>query len=351
MSLYYRLQLVMIVCFVIVYARLYSQPIQQNNPLANAQQTLDTNLVTSNPTIEAQKLYQFFRSIYGSKIMSSVMTLSSFDEIDWLKNNVGKEPAMIGLDFMHCNRGYTWYDNEQPIKDAIKYWNRNGIAIFSWHWRDPSRITEAFYTKETRFDVSKIFDTSSAEYGAMIHDIDSVASLLKILQSKGIPVLWRPLHEASGKWFWWGAKGPNACKKLYQIMYNRMVHYHGLRNLIWVWTTESNDEEWYPGDAYVDIIGRDLYKKGNHRSHIKEFNKINTSYQGKKMVTLSECGSFPSPDNLLKDQSPWLWFMPWYGKFVRSSSYNSLELWKETLNHEYVITLDEMPSFKSVIKN
>jgi|HigsolmetaAR201D_1030396.scaffolds.fasta_scaffold01539_10 Beta-mannanase len=307
---------------------------------------LDTNLVTPNSLPEAQQLYRYFRSVYGNKILSSVMTLGSFDEINWLKNNTGKEPAIIGLDFMHCYRGYTWYDNEHPIKDAISYWSRNGIAIFCWHWRDPSRRTETFYTRGTHFDVSKIFDVTSAEYKAMIRDIDSIASLLKILQYKGIPVLWRPLHEASGKWFWWGAKGPEPYKELYRVMFHRMVNTHGLRNLIWVWTTESDDEEWYPGDAYVDIIGRDLYKKGNHQSHIKEFNKINASHRGKKMIALSECGSIPSPDNLIKDKASWLWFMPWYGNFVRNASYNSLEFWKEVLHNEYVITLDKMPSFK-----
>lgn len=308
---------------------------------------INTNLVTPNSTIEVQKLYQFLCLIYGKKILSSVMTLSSFDEINWLKKHTAKEPAMIGLDFMHCNRGYKWYDNTQPVKDAGSYWNRNGIPVFCWHWRDPSRITEAFYTKETSFDVTNIFKAGSAEYAAMIRDIDSIAGYFKILQAERIPAIWRPLHEAAGGWFWWGAKGPAACKKLYHVMYDRMVNYHGLRNLIWVWTVEPDDEAWYPGDEYVDIIGRDLYIKGNHNSQINEFKRINKLYQGKKMITLSECGSLPDPGNLVKDHSPWLWFMPWYGYFVKDTSYNSLELWKRTLEHEYVISLDEMPSFKT----
>src|SRR5690606_4433648 len=164
----------------------------------------------------------------------------------------------------------------------------------------------------TLFDVSKIFETDSPEYAAMMRDIDSVAGFFKILQSEKIPAIWRPLHEASGGWFWWGAKGAEPCKKLYQLMYRRMVNYHGLRNLIWVWTDEPNGPEWYPGDDFVDIVGRDLYVKGNHHSQKKEFNRMNQLYQGKKMLALSECGSFPDPDGLLKDRVPWSWFMPWY---------------------------------------
>lgn len=317
-----------------------------NNTTTTNRFSINTSLVTPNATTEANALYTFFKNNYGKKIISGVMTLNSFDETSWLKTNTGKEPAIVGIDFMHCNRGYTWYDNDQPIKDAKAYWDRNGIPVFCWHWRDPSRTTEEFYTSNTSFDISKVNDTASAEYKAMISDIDFVAGQLKKLQNQKVPVLWRPLHEAAGGWFWWGAKGAAPCKKLYQLMYNRMVNYHGLKNLIWVWTHEANDDAWYPGDEYVDIVGRDIYKTGDHSSQLTEFSTMNTLYSKKKMVTISECGSMPDVDNLVKDSTAWLWFMPWYGDFVRSSTYNSLDLWKKMFASDYVITLDEMPSLK-----
>jgi mannan endo-1,4-beta-mannosidase len=307
---------------------------------------INATLVTLNPTAEASALYQFLRNNYGKKIISGVMTLDSFDEINWLKANTGKEPAIIGLDFMHCNRNYTWYDNEQPIKDAKTYWERNGIPVLVWHWRDPSRKTEEFYTNKTAFDISKIDDANSAEYKAMISDIDYISGLLKKLQDQKVPVIWRPLHEAAGGWFWWGAKGAAPCKKLFQLMYERMVNHHGLKNLIWVWTHEPNDQAWYPGDQYVDIVGRDIYKQGDHSSQVSEFNAMNNIYGSKKMITMSECGSMPDANNLVKDIAAWSWFMPWYGNYVRNSTHNSLDLWKKMFASNYVITLDEMPSLK-----
>ena len=275
------------------------------------------------------------------------MTLNSMDEINWLKSKTGKEPALIGLDFMHCGRGYTWYNDLTPVNDARNYYNRNGIPAFCWHWRDPLRKTEAFYTADTNFDISKINDENSPEYKAMIQDIDYISGLLKKLQDDGVPVLWRPLHEASGGWFWWGAKGPEPCKKLYRLMYDRMVNHNGLKNLIWVWTSQQNDTDWYPGDDVVDIVGRDIYKDGDHSSQILEFNQLNDDVNGKKMITLSESGSFPDADNLVKDGAAWSYFMPWYGDFVRDAKYNSLDLWKKMFAHDYVITLDEMPDLKS----
>jgi len=318
----------------------------QTNRFSNLTKTL----VTPNAMYEANALYQFLLQNYGKKIISGVMTLNSFDETTWLKTNTGKEPAIIGLDFMHCFQGYNWYNNEQPIKDAKAYWDRNGIPEITWHWRDPSNITEQFYTSDTSFDVSKINDPTSNEYKAMIRDIDSISGLLKKLQEQRVPVIWRPLHEAAGGWFWWGAKGAQPCKKLYHVMYDRMVNYHGLKNLVWVWTREPNDNSWYPGDEYVDIVGRDIYKQGDHSSQVTEFDAMNTLYSSKKMVTISECGSMPDVDNLVKDGAAWSWFMPWYGEYTRKLDgkyeFNSLDLWKKMFASTYVITLDEMPSLK-----
>ena len=310
---------------------------------------INKTLVTPEPTDNTNKLYQFLNDNYGKKIISGAMTLNSMDEIRWLKSNTGKEPALVGLDFMHCGQGYTWYNDEEPINDARNYYNRNGIPAFCWHWRDPLNTTEAFYTKDTKFDISKISDPNSAEYKAMIKDIDYVSGLLKKLQDSDVPVLWRPLHEASGGWFWWGAKGAEPCKKLYRLMYDRMVNYHGLKNLIWVWTSQQNDQSWYPGDDVVDMIGRDIYKDGDHSSQILEFNQLNMDVKGKKMIALSECGSFPDVDKLIADEAPWSYFMPWYGDFVRNAKYNSLDLWKKMFAHNYVLTLDEMPNLKTYV--
>jgi mannan endo-1,4-beta-mannosidase len=313
---------------------------------------INANLVTPNPTYEANALYQYLRENYGKQILSGTMTLDSYDEIKWLSDNALKKPAIIGLDFMHCNRNYDWYDNEQPIKDAKSYWDNNGIPVLIWHWRDPSRTTEEFYTKNsnkpsgTTFDISQINDSNSEGYKAMLADIDWVSGQLKKLQEQNVPVIWRPLHEAAGTWFWWGAKGAQPCKKLYQLMYDRMVNYHGLRNLIWVWTREPNDEPWYPGDEYVDIVGRDIYKTGDHTSQLEEFKAMNTLYGGKKMIAITECGSMPDAANLVADKAPWAWYMTWYGDFVRSSTYNSLTLWKKNFASPYVVTLDEMNSLK-----
>ncbi|MCC9166995.1 glycoside hydrolase family 26 protein [Pontibacter sp. XAAS-A31] len=129
------------------------------------------------------------------------------DEVNWLKQNTGKEPALVGLDFMHSGRAYSWYNDKEPITDAKNWYNRNGIPAIIWHWHDPSRTTEEFHIKNqshlisTTFFILKIPDENSAEYRAILADIDYVAGMLKELQDQRVPVVWRPLHEAAGGWF------------------------------------------------------------------------------------------------------------------------------------------------------
>lgn len=317
---------------------------------ASSRFNIDQTLVTPDPIPEATALYGFLLDHYNKRIISGGMTLNDINNstwLDWIKTKTGEEVALLGIDFMHSGRGHSWYDDEAPIKDAETWYNRNGIPALMWHWADPLRTTNEFYTDKTNFDVSKIADVNSPEYAAMLADIDFVSGMLKKLQEKGVPVVWRPLHEAAGGWFWWGAKGPEPLKALWHLMFDRMVNHHGLRNLIWVWTAEPGDDAWYPGDEYVDIIGRDIYKDGDHSSHVLEFNSLNDRFGGNKMIALSENGSFPDVDNLLKDEAGWLWFMPWYKEYTTDSKYNSVALWQKMMNHEYVITLDEMPDLRS----
>jgi len=84
---------------------------------------------------------------------------------------------------------------------------------------------------------------------------------LKRLQDAGVPILFRPLHEAEGAWFWWGAKGPEATKELWLLLHDRLTNHHKLNNLIWVWN--SLLPAWYVGDDTVDILSADVYAQGN----------------------------------------------------------------------------------------
>lgn len=321
-------------------------------------------LVTPNPSKEVQNLMNYLRSIYKKKTLSGTMANVSWntEEADWVYAQTGKYPALNCFDFIHHIYSPANWINYENTEVVEKWWNSNGIVAAMWHWCVPKDMKAdspkefAFYTKDTNFDVSKINDPNSSEYKLLIKDIDIISGYLKLLQNKNIPVIWRPLHEAAGNtnsyvggtgWFWWGAKGPEPFKALWKLMFERMTKYHKLNHLIWVWTSQGNDADWYPGDEYVDLVGRDLYPETNiHDSQLTEFNKVKTIVADKKMIALTECGGIPNPDLMFEKGDTWLWFMPWYGDFTRNDKQNGSAYWKTIMNNANVITRDQMPSLK-----
>jgi len=315
---------------------------------------IDAGLVTPNPTKEAVNLYNFLKASFGTKVLSGTTSNNnnSNDEATWVFQQTGKWPALACFDFInHPWINQNWVDYAAPLRNGKDYWNNNGIINLMWHWRDPLSVNKsgAFYTADTNFDVSKVTDPTSAEYKAMIADIDLISTYLQQFKDANIPVIWRPLHEASGGWFWWGAKGAEPCKALWKLMYDRMVNVHGLNNLIWVWTTDVSSEalNWYPGDNYVDIVGMDIYPGDNqHGSQYFSFNKVKDLFGGKKLITLSECGSAPDPALMKENGDMWSWFMPWCGDYTRLDKNNGAAWWNKYFTYDFVITRDKMSGLK-----
>ena len=93
---------------------------------------------------------------------------------------------------------------------------RHGLVGLCWHWRAP--LDEpSFYTSETHFDIARAVTPGTQEYAGVLHDLDAIAGELEVLRDARVPVVWRPLHEANGRWFWWGSGGPEPFKKLWRI--------------------------------------------------------------------------------------------------------------------------------------
>jgi|WetSurMetagenome_2_1015567.scaffolds.fasta_scaffold00047_41 mannan endo-1,4-beta-mannosidase len=312
--------------------------------------TIDANLVTPGASTQAVNLYNYLKTNFMTNIISGTMAnySTNINEATWVHDQTGKWPALTCFDFIDHTipkSGSVLY--EAPFTLGQSWWNNNGIVALMWHWRDPLSKDGAFYTANTTFDVSKITNTSSQEYIEMVRDIDTIAKYLKEFRDANIPVIWRPLHEAAGGWFWWGAKGAAPCKALWQLMYDRLVNYHGLNNLIWVWTTNTNSDalDWYPGHNYVDIVAMDIYPGENqHSSQYFEFNRVKEKFEGRKIIALSECGSVPDPALMKQYGDIWSWFMPWNGDYTESSSHNGTTWWKKFFTYSYVISRDNMPN-------
>ncbi|KAA6341533.1 Mannan Endo-1 4-beta-mannosidase, partial [termite gut metagenome] len=259
----------------------------------------NSGLVTFNPTPEAQKVYDFLHENFGKKIISGTVANVNWNinEAEWVYKHTDKYPALNAFDYIHLYASPANWINYENIQVVEDWWNNNGLVAAMWHWNVPVNEGSndyAFYspgsnTSSTSFDITKALQEGTYENRVIKADLDKIANNLLLLKQKNIPVIWRPLHEAAGGWFWWGAKGGDACKELWKLMFNTFKA-KGLNNLIWVWTSEPNDEAWYPGDEYVDIIGRDVYNKTAASQMYNEYKTLKERYPN-KIVALSECGN------------------------------------------------------------
>ena len=267
--------------------------------------------------------------------------------------NSGWSEIASGTDYFDISGDYTLVITEDVLKSLQEggliigghdytavavYLENNGTAL------DPNK-DYAFYKADTEFDATNATVEGTWENKVFTEDLKNAAAYLKLLRDADIPVLWRPFHEAAGGWFWWG-KDAASFKSLWIAMFNYFKT-EGLDNLIWVWTTEGNDADWYPGDQYVDIVGRDVYNKET-ADCVSEYTSIAENY-GNKIVSLSECGAVGLISEQWASGARWSWFMPWYDGTNEDGSpvvHADEAWWKDAMSQEFVVSREDLPSME-----
>ena len=267
--------------------------------------------------------------------------------------NSGWSEIASGTDYFDISGDYTLVITEDVLKSLQEggliigghdytavavYLESNGTAL------DPNK-DYAFYKADTEFDAANATVEGTWENKVFTEDLKNTAAYLKLLRDADIPILWRPFHEAAGGWFWWG-KDAVSFKSLWIAMFNYFKA-EGLDNLIWVWTTEGNDADWYPGDQYVDIVGRDIYNKET-ADCVSEYTSIAGNY-GNKIVSLSECGTVGLISEQWASGARWSWFMPWYDGTNEDGSpvvHADEAWWKDAMSQEFVVSREELPSME-----
>lgn len=333
-------------------------------------------LVSKNANDSTKKLFEYLKSIYGRNILSGQQYLQPAELEDAVYYNLtGKLPTIRGYDLMDIDKHLKVTQTDR----AVQWAKESGCIItMCWHWYAPDNILDtsdcqwSFYYKttdydrKTSFDIIKAVKEGTPEYEFAISRIDKAAGELKKLEAENIPVLWRPLHEAAGNWFWWGNRGNDggesieAYKKLWYIIFDRLENYHKLTNLIWVWNGQS--EEMAVNLNTFDLCGEDIYSEimWDHSSQKAKYLEV-TSYTHGKRAALSECGYIPDPEELKRDNVKWLWWLPWWGRFVYKTDEEHRPVFdkkglplnnpdhftekqlKEYFDNDYCLTLDKLP--------
>lgn len=309
------------------------------------------------------------------------------NDVDLIYKLTGKYPAIQGFDFGSYCPAYAWDDG--VAKRMIEWTNeKGGICTASWHVNVPTTMADytlgeplAFekttYSEKTDFKTANCMVEGTIEYEYFQLCMENLAAELLKLQDAGVPVIFRPLHEAegnpshtddpidgSGAWFWWSKEGAVVYKQLWAFLQDTLENEYGLHNLIWeqnlyAWSDAS--AEWYSGDDRVDIVAFDKYNTQYNRHDGKTsgpnldaeagiFYKIHGYVDGNKMIAMAENDSVPSMSNMLTEHAYWLYFCPWYDgengapPFVSGENYQDHEELSKLYNSDFCITLDELPA-------
>ena len=286
---------------------------------------MSESLSNKNANAKTQRIYNFFKDIYGKRtILGQCTAYGSHTEFDAFDKAFGKRPALRTFDFLYDS--YTTCKGNPLAKDvteAIEWSKEGGLVVFDWHWNDP--INNSFSSENNSFLLADavtdkdIACLSEKELDALcdsgeinnktrllLRDIDLISYLMSQMEKENITVIWRPLHEAEGGWFWWGASGAENYKWLWKLLHERMTNYWKLNNLIWLWNGQN--PKWYPSDEYCDIVSIDIYNTPHDNSTavnaLADYQKITTS----KPAAIAECSTMIDPKQIVRDNAYWLWF-------------------------------------------
>lgn len=320
----------------------------------------DFHLSNPNALPVCHRVMALLRTLRGKRMLMGQHINGSDVDVELIERLSGRLPALVGFDMMSFSSACCPKERTSACVNEVAncmgnveralYWGRDrgALVTLSWHWFSPTDgWDKSFYTEKTKFDLADALRTKDHRYELLLADIDRVAAQLARLQEANIPVLWRPLHEAEGRWFWWGASGPASYIELYRLMYERLTFHHGLNNLIWVWNAPENG--WFPGEDVVDIIATDVYApQANAGEMALEYGRCVEAAENRPYpVALAEAGVAPDPELIRERGLDWMWFMLWCG-FTHDPQQNPPERLERILKHPMIVDLEE---FKQMMAN
>lgn len=307
--------------------------------------------VTPDASEEAVALLNYIYSISGDHTLAGqhCAPLVGSTRLSVVHRMTGRYPALFGQDFGFSYPGYWDGINyrQRIVDEAIRRYNEGFIITIMWHAVPPTQDEPVSFKESIQGDLTDEEWQQLITPGTLLNErwksqVDVVAWFLKQLRYAKVPVLWRPYHEMNGDWFWWGKKpGDDGYKKLYQMMFDRFVNFHGLNNLIWVYNTNEfkpgvdPHAMYYPGDKFVDILATDVYSEKFSPENYEQMLELADG----KPIALGEVGDNPTLE-ILENQPAWTWFMSWGDPDDFNREFRNT---REIYNSERIITLDELP--------
>lgn len=207
---------------------------------------------------------EFFNSFkYSSGSAHGDKTYSDSHEV------TGAYPVVLGSDFHY------YLDKSETEKnyhtEAVKWAYQQGFVItFDWHIS--ARNTTSYTCNGSPVNLASNIANGNVngDQDWYLAELDKVITIINNdlkVNGENIPIVFRPLHEMNGNWFWWGAACSGLTPTDYRALYQLTVDYVKARtnSVLFCWSPNSPINSnvlanYYPGDAYVDIVGLDMYE-------------------------------------------------------------------------------------------
>ena len=233
-----------------------------------------------------------------------------------IKDVTGDYPAVMGceigrieLDWKKDLDGVPFDSTRHYIQQAYA---RGTVITMSWHLNNPYTGKSAWEPDPATVKAILPGGEKNDFYKTWLDKVAAYLHSLKGKRGEAIPVIFRPFHELNGSWFWWGRNHctPDELKRLYQFTEQYLRDVKDVHNLLYAYNTDrfATKEEFmerYPGDDWTDVIGFDIYQKGDvakNEAFIKDLDTSltiieNIANKHNKIPALTEFGYNEVPDS------------------------------------------------------
>ena len=252
-----------------------------DDPLADSGRTQRTeNLLENLKAIGDSTVYLFGHhddTVYGIGWEADYSNDSTIHQRSDVKSVCNDYPALLSFDLGHIELGDSLNLDGVPFQrirqEILAHYDRGGMITLSWHVNNPlsggtSWVADSLKSTETK-TVAAVLE-GGEKHDVFLSWLDRVADFLNSLETPygvKVPVLFRPWHEHTGSWFWWGQEHctPEQYKALWQLTTSRLKD-KGVVNALYAYSpgtepdgNEAKYMERYPGDDVIDLIGLDCY--------------------------------------------------------------------------------------------
>jgi hypothetical protein len=289
--------------------------------------------VTPNATAATHKVLCYLHSIYGNHILSGQEEDNSDAAMNTIVAASGKYPAIRAFDV----------NNSMAPTQCVQQWNNGGLCMFGYHMGINGN------SFNVAANINNVLASGTSENKSFNQDLDRIAQYVQPVQQAGGVAILRLFHEA-GKgcnWFWWTMGTSAQWQQLFKYAFNYLTATKGLNNVLWIAPLcGSPDPAYNPGSKYIDFGGADDYVSSgtDYEPLTNLFQQTEATFPN-MMVALHECGPIPDPDQLKSSATKWLFFNVWSGEYM-TPKWNTTAHVKAVYTNDYVITRDELPSFK-----